>query len=184
MYKIQFEKCQKLLKLWDMGEYIVKDTIDYRAQASSIFSKVKALFNDNNLKLPKSTSIEVRGQNKKKEYFILALFSSLSEARAFEHQAAEGRRKNLTKMKTQRMEPQDAEAFPLISWQDALSALKVFATEGVIELKTIHDSDNATLAKIDRESFTRPLAFHPPSLWYPSQIRRSPTLSLFIASYF
>ena len=120
MYKIQFEKCQKLLKLWDMGEYIAKDTTDYRAQASSIFSKVKNLFNDNNLKLPKSTSIEVRGQNKKKEYFILALFSSLSEARAFEHQAAEGRRKNLTKMKTLRMEPKDAEALPLITWQDAL----------------------------------------------------------------
>ena len=25
VYKIQFEKCQKLLKLWDMGEYIAKD---------------------------------------------------------------------------------------------------------------------------------------------------------------
>ena len=49
MYKVQFEKCQKLLKLWDMGAYISKDTTDYRAQASSIFSKVKALFNDNNL---------------------------------------------------------------------------------------------------------------------------------------
>ena len=131
-----------------MGEYIAKDITDYRAQASSIFSKVKTLFNDNNLKLPKSTSIEIRGQNKKKEYVILALFSSISEAKTFEHQAAEGRRKNITKMKSQRLEPQDAEAFPLISWQDALSALKVFATEGVIELKTIHDGDNAALAKI------------------------------------
>ena len=28
-----------------MGEYIAKDTTDYRAQASSIFSKVKTLFN-------------------------------------------------------------------------------------------------------------------------------------------
>ena len=50
------------------------------------------MFNDNNLKLPKSTSIEVIGQNLKKEYFILA--------KTFEHQAAEGRRKNVTKMKT------------------------------------------------------------------------------------
>ena len=106
-------------------------------------------------------------------------------------------------MKTQSMEPQDAEAFPLISWQDALSALKVFATERVTELKTIRDGNNAALAKIeacnskisdmkcwrtfklkaqkhffellscvpsDRERVTTPLAFHPPSLWYPSQI--------------
>ena len=42
-----------------------------------------------------------------------------------------------------------AETFPLISWQDALSALKVFATERVTELKTIHDGDNAALAKIE-----------------------------------
>ena len=62
------------MRIWDMGAYISKDTTDYCAQASSIFSKVKTLFNDNDLKLPKSTSIEIRGQNKKKEYFILALF--------------------------------------------------------------------------------------------------------------
>ena len=83
VYKIKYEKCQKLLKLWDMGQYIAKDITDYRAQASSIFSKIKSMFNDNNLKLPKSTYIEVRGQNKKKEYFILALFSSISEAKTF-----------------------------------------------------------------------------------------------------
>ena len=74
VYKIQFEKCQKLLKLWDMGEYIAKDITDYHAQASSIFSKVKTLFNDNDLKLPKSTSIEIRGQNKKKEYHYRSLW--------------------------------------------------------------------------------------------------------------
>ena len=44
-----------------MEEYIAKNITDYRAQASSIFSKVKTLFNDNELKLPKSTSIEIRG---------------------------------------------------------------------------------------------------------------------------
>ena len=116
VYKIQFEKCQKLLKLWYIGEYIGKDIADYHAQASNIFSKVNTMFNDNDLKYPKSTSIEIRGQNKKKEYFILALFSSVSEAKNFEHQAAKGRRKIVTKMKIQRLEPQDAEAFPLISW--------------------------------------------------------------------
>ena len=83
-----------------MEQYIAKDITDYHAQASSIFSKVKTMFNDNNLKLPKNTSIKVRGQNRKKEYFILALFSSVSEAKTLEHQAAEGRRKNVTKMKT------------------------------------------------------------------------------------
>ena len=57
MYKVQFEKCQKLLKLWDMGAYISNDTTDYRAQASSIFSKIKTLFTDNNLKLPKAQAL-------------------------------------------------------------------------------------------------------------------------------
>ena len=79
----------------------------------------------------------------------MALFSSIFETKIFEHQAVEGRRKNVTKMKTQRMEPQDAEAFPLISWQDACSALKVFATERVTELKTSHKGDNEALAKIE-----------------------------------
>ena len=81
---------------------IAKDITNYRAQASSIFSKVETMFNDNNLKLPKTTNIEVRGQNKRKEYFILALFSSISEAKTFEHQGAEGRRKNVTKIGTAR----------------------------------------------------------------------------------
>ena len=49
-----------------MGQYIAKDITDYRAKAASIFSKVKTMFNDNNLKLPNSTNIEVRGQSKKK----------------------------------------------------------------------------------------------------------------------
>ena len=47
------------------------------------------------------------------------------------------------------METQDAEAFQLISWQDACSALKVFATERVTELKTSHEGDNEALAKIE-----------------------------------
>jgi len=88
VYEIQYEQCQKQLKLWDMGQYIAKDITYYRAQASRIFSKIKTMYNDNDLKLPKSTSIEVRGQNKKKELVILALFSSVSEAKTFEHQAA------------------------------------------------------------------------------------------------
>ena len=105
--------------------------INFRAQSSSKFTKIKSMFSENHFNLPKSTSIEVRGKNKKNELFILALFSSASEAKTFEHQAAEGRRKNVTTMKTQRMEPQDAVAFPLVSWQDTAAALKRFATERV-----------------------------------------------------
>ena len=149
VYRTQYERCQKQLKLWDMDQYIEKGSTDYRALASSIFTKVKSMFSENHLHLPKSTSIEVRGQNKKKEYFILALFSSISEAKTFEHQAAEGRRKNVTKMKTQRMEPQDAEAFPLVTWKDAATALKRFAEERVGELKVEHEGDDSSLAKIE-----------------------------------
>ena len=149
VYRTQHERCQKQLKLWDMDQYIEKGITDYRALASSIYTSVKSMFTENHLHLPKSTSIEVRGQNKKKEYFILALFSSISEAKTFEHQAAEGRRKNVTKMKTQRMEPQDAEAFPLISWKDAATALKRFAEERVGELKVQHEGDDSSIAKIE-----------------------------------
>ena len=132
-----------------MEQYVDKNTTDFRALASSIFTKIKSMFSDNHLNLPKSTSIEVRGKNKKGEPFILALFSSPSEAKTFEHQAAEGRRKKVTTMKTQRLEPQDAEAFPLVSWQDAAVALKRFATERVNELKTEHEGDESKIAKID-----------------------------------
>ena len=132
-----------------MNRYIDKSITDYRAQSSSIFTKLKSMFSENHLNLPKSTSIEVRGKNKKNELFILALFSSPSEAKTFEHQASEGRRKNVMTMKTQRMEPQDAEAFPLVSWQDAAAALKRFATERVSELKTEHEGDDSKIAKID-----------------------------------
>ena len=149
VYKTQYERCQKQLKLWNMEEYVDKKIADYRAQASSLFTKIKSMFSENHLNFPKSTIIEVRGKNKKGDLFILALFSSSSEARTFEHQAAEGRRKEVTKMKTQRLEPQDAEAFPLVSWQDAAVALKRFATERVNELKTEHEGDESKIAKID-----------------------------------
>ena len=78
VYKTQYERCQKQLKLWDMDKYIEKGITDYRALSSSIFSKIKSMFNNNHLNLPKSTSIEVRGHNKKKDYFLLALFSSIT----------------------------------------------------------------------------------------------------------
>ena len=52
-------------------------------------------------------------------------------------------------MKTQRTEPQDAEAFPLVSWQDAASALKIFAAERVNELRINHEGDDPALAKME-----------------------------------
>ena len=55
---------------------------DYRAQAFNIYNKVKATFNKTQLKL---SNIEFRGQNKEKEFFILATFSSIAEAKTFEH---------------------------------------------------------------------------------------------------
>ena len=74
-----------------MDRYIDKSITDYRAQSSSIFTKLKTMFSENQLNLLKSTNIEVRGKNKKNELFILALFSSASEVKTFEHQATEGR---------------------------------------------------------------------------------------------
>ena len=55
---------------------------DHRAQASNIYNKVKATFNKTQLKL---SNIELRGQNKEKEFFILATFSSIAEAKIFEN---------------------------------------------------------------------------------------------------
>ena len=52
-------------------------------------------------------------------------------------------------MKTQRMDPQDAEAFPLVLWQNMLVALKAFASERVAELKPNHEDGNEAIAKID-----------------------------------
>ena len=71
VYKTQYENCQKQLKLWNMDRYIDKSITDYRAQSSSIFTKLKSMFSENQLNLPKSTSIEVRGKNKKMSFLLL-----------------------------------------------------------------------------------------------------------------
>ena len=52
-------------------------------------------------------------------------------------------------IQTLRMDPQDAEAFSLMSWQNALVALKAFASERVSELRTSHEGDHGALAKIN-----------------------------------
>ena len=69
VYKIQYEQCQKQLKLWDMEQNIAKDITDYRTQASRIFSEIKSMFNDNDLNLPKSTSSKRPKQEKGVLYF-------------------------------------------------------------------------------------------------------------------
>ena len=52
-------------------------------------------------------------------------------------------------MKTQRMDHQDVEALPLVTWQNALMTLKAYASERVAELKVSHEGDNEAIAKID-----------------------------------
>ena len=145
VYKMQHEQCQKTLKLWDMDQVLL--TIVLRHLTST--TKSKPCLTKNQLKLSSNTNIEIRGQNKKKEFFILATFSSIAEAKTFENQAAEARKKGVSKMKTQRMDHQDVEAFPLVMWQNALKALKAYANERVAELKLSHKGDNEAMARID-----------------------------------
>ena len=73
----------------------------------------------------------------------------MAEAKTFENQATETRKKGVSKMKTQRMDHQDVEAFPLVMWQNALKALKAYANERVAELKLSHKGDNEAMARID-----------------------------------
>ena len=82
----------------------------------------------------KLCKIEVRGQDKMKNLFVLALLSKLAEARSFENQAAEARKKGVMKLKTFRMEPMYDAAFPLITWQNILESLKIFAKDRIEEL--------------------------------------------------
>ena len=65
-----------------MEQNIAAGGTDSHDQASNIYNKVKATFNKTQLKL---SNIELRGQNKEKEFFILATFSSIAEAKTFEH---------------------------------------------------------------------------------------------------
>ena len=49
-----------------MDQHIAVGVTHYRAQASNIYNKVKAMFNENQLKLPSNTNNEIRDENKKK----------------------------------------------------------------------------------------------------------------------
>ena len=113
------------------------------------FNKVSTVFHVKGLKLPQSTRIEIRGQDKKKDPFILALCSTKAKARTFENQMAEARRKEALKIKTVRMEPQGDPAFPIPAWQITLEHIKTFATAGVEELKSQYEGDDAATANIE-----------------------------------
>ena len=76
-------------------------------RAQNLFNTVRSVFQDNGLVLPSSTNIKIWGQDKKKQPFTLALFSSTSDARTFENQVAQARKKGVLKVKTFRMDPQE-----------------------------------------------------------------------------
>ena len=68
-------------------------------------NQIKSTFETNQLQLPPTIRIEIRGQERKKTFFIFALFSTTAEARTFESPTAEVRRRGVSKLKTNRMEP-------------------------------------------------------------------------------
>ena len=110
-------------------------------------NQIKSTFETNQLQLPPTIRIEIRGQERKKTFFIFALFSTTAEARTFESPTAEVRRRGVSKLKTNRMEPSNEALFPLITWQSALDKLKVFAKERVREFKSSHKGKDELIAK-------------------------------------
>ena len=76
----------------------------------------------------------------------MALFSSTSDARTFENQAA--RKKGVLKLKTIRMDTQEDPAFPIPMWKTTLEMIKDSATARIGELKNQHCGDEDALAKI------------------------------------
>ena len=147
LYKQVHEENQKQLKLLEVSEFLGNDS-DRKVQARNLFNKVSSVFKDNGLSLPSSTKIEIWGYDKKKNPFVVAQFSNTSEARTFENQAAQARKKGLLKMKTIRMEPKEDPAFPIPQWRITQEFLKQSATARVEELKTQHEGDGEAMTKI------------------------------------
>ena len=124
-----------------MGNYS-----DRKVQARNLFNKVSSVFKDNGLSLPSSTRIEIWGHDKKKNPFVIAQFSNTSEARTFENQAAQARKKGLLKMKTFRMDPKEDQAFSIPSWQTTLEYVKESARARIGELKNQHEGNGEAIA--------------------------------------
>ena len=143
VYKQVHEENQKQLKLTEVSELLGNDL-----DGKNLFNKVSSVFKDNGLSLPSSTRIEIWGHDKKKNPFIVAQFSNTSEARTFENQAAQARKKGLLKMKTFRMDPKEDPAFPIPSWQTTQEFIKESARARVGELKNQHEGDGEAMAKI------------------------------------
>ena len=80
-----------------MQDYLSADTTDYQNQARKVFKKIKSTLEANQLQPRASTKIEIRGQDKKKNFFILAFFSTNAEVRPFEHQARKEEGKELSR---------------------------------------------------------------------------------------
>ena len=131
----------------EVSEFLVNDS-DRKIQIRNLFNKVSSVFKDNGLSLPSSTRFEIWGHDKKKNPFIVALFSTTSEARTFENQAAQARKKGLLKMKTFRMDLKEDPPFPIPSWQTTLEFIKESAGARVGELRVQHEGDGEAMAKI------------------------------------
>ena len=88
VYKLHHEESQKTLKLYEMQEYLSGDTTDYQTQTRNVNNKIKSTFETNQQQLPRSTRIKIRGQDKKKIFFILAFFSTTASSLLRNHQAS------------------------------------------------------------------------------------------------
>ena len=91
VYKQCHEENQKQLKITEATEYLGNDP-ENKVKARHLFNIVNTVFKDNGLSLPSSTRIEIWGHDKKKQPFIVALFTSTSDVRSFENQSAQARK--------------------------------------------------------------------------------------------
>ena len=132
----------------EVSEYLGNDP-DRKVRARNLFNTVRTVFHNNGLTLPSSSRIEIWGQDeKKKQPLTLALFLSTSEARTFENQFVQARRKGVLKIKTFRMDPQEDPAFPIPTWQNTLDTIKDNAVVRIEELKNQYNEDNEAVSKI------------------------------------
>ena len=87
VYKQCHEESQKQLKLLEAKEYLGNDT-DHKVRYRNLLNTFSTAFKNNGLNLPSSAQFKIWDHDKKKQPFILALFSSTSNARTFEIEAA------------------------------------------------------------------------------------------------
>ena len=106
-----------------------------QVQVGNLFNKVSSAFQEKGLSLPKRTRNKIWGQDKRKQPFILSLFSNSSEARTFENQVSQARKKEALNIKTQRMDSKTDAAFPISTLQTTFEYIKTCAIARVDELK-------------------------------------------------